>query len=375
MSNSDQQVYISYAWGGESERIANELDADLQANGITIIRDKRDLGYKGMIRDFMQQIGRGGAIVVIVSDKYLKSPNCMYELVEIAKNQNIHDRIFPIVLGDADIYNPVNRIKYIKHWEDKLKELDDAMRSISAANLDGMRDEIDSYDEIRDNISKLTFLFKDMNTLTPDMHEGSDFANLISILKKRLGDEPAQGVPALEVISEEKSETVKPAPEAGSIQAYLGEVTDRLLRDDYGELDTDRFGGLRFEKVLDRKDHYKALLMRLDEYHRFVFLNEEVLNEDRFIRLEKEIKEYCAKESGDTSSYVYTFGVILTDSVSDDVKECVYETMPAEYAFGVLPAVAMAIYSAEENDIYYAKVITESFNSDFSGKIKKYLRP
>ena len=109
MSSSDKQVYISYAWGGESERIANELDADLQANGITIIRDKRDLGFKGMIRDFMQQIGQGHAVVVIISDKYLKSPNCMYELVEIAKNKDIYSRIFPIVLGDADIYNPVNR--------------------------------------------------------------------------------------------------------------------------------------------------------------------------------------------------------------------------------------------------------------------------
>ena len=42
--DADKQVYISYAWGGESERIANELDADLKDKGISIIRDKRDLG-------------------------------------------------------------------------------------------------------------------------------------------------------------------------------------------------------------------------------------------------------------------------------------------------------------------------------------------
>jgi len=58
MSNKNQQVYISYAWGGESERIANELDSDLQANDITIIRDKRDLGYKGSIRRVSQNSGR-----------------------------------------------------------------------------------------------------------------------------------------------------------------------------------------------------------------------------------------------------------------------------------------------------------------------------
>ena len=222
MSNKGQQVYISYAWGGESERIANELDSDLQASGIAIIRDKRDLGYKGMISDFMQEIGHGHAIVVIVSDKYLKSSNCMYELVKIAKTKEIHERIFPIVLEDADIYNPVNRIKYIKHWEDKLKELDEAIRSVSAANLGGVRDEIDIYDEIRDNISKLTFLFKDMNTLTPDMHEGSDFSNLISVLKKRLGDESDSHQPVSKIVSP-KEKTAKTSNELKS-----KEEADRL---------------------------------------------------------------------------------------------------------------------------------------------------
>ena len=113
--DADKQVYISYAWGGESERIANELDADLKDKGISIIRDKRDLGFKGMIRDFMQQIGRGHAVIVVISDKYLKSPNCMFELVEITRNKDFFDRVFPIVLADADIYNPVNRIRYIKY--------------------------------------------------------------------------------------------------------------------------------------------------------------------------------------------------------------------------------------------------------------------
>ena len=183
---SNKVVYMSYAWGGESERIVNELDVDLQTKGIMVVRDKRDLGFKGMIRDFMQQIGRGHAIILVISDKYLKSPRCMFELVEIARNKDLYDRVFPIVLGDADIYNPVNRIKYIKHWEEKLKELDEAMRSISSANLQGVRDEIDSYDEIRDNISNLTFLLKDMNTLTPDMHRDNDFRTIFDAVMAKL---------------------------------------------------------------------------------------------------------------------------------------------------------------------------------------------
>jgi hypothetical protein len=54
---------------------------------------ERDLGYKGLIKDFMRQIGRGKCAIAVISDKYLKSENCMFELVEIAKNGDFYDWI------------------------------------------------------------------------------------------------------------------------------------------------------------------------------------------------------------------------------------------------------------------------------------------
>ncbi len=191
MSGYEQAVFISYAWGGEREEIVNQIDQALQKRGIKIIRDKRDLGYKGSISQFMERIGRGDCIIVVISDKYLRSPNCMYELVEIADNKDIRDRIFPIVLQDADIYDPVHRIKYIKHWEEKRAELAEAIKTLDPANLQGIREEIDLYDHIRDKISGLASALKDMNTLTPDMHQESDFNDLYNALEKRLKENPA----------------------------------------------------------------------------------------------------------------------------------------------------------------------------------------
>jgi TIR domain len=74
---SKPEVFLSYAWGGESEKIVNELDTAFKAKGIVLVRDKRDLGFKGMITDFMKRIGKGQAVVVVISDKYLESPYCM----------------------------------------------------------------------------------------------------------------------------------------------------------------------------------------------------------------------------------------------------------------------------------------------------------
>ena len=385
MSHSDKQVYISYAWGGESERIVNQLDADLQASGITMVRDKRNLGFKGMIRDFMQQIGRGHAVVVVISDKYLRSPNCMFELVEIAKNKDIYDRIFPIVLADADIYNPVQRIKYIKHWEDQLKELDAAMKLVSSANLQGMRDEIDSYDEIRDNIANLTFLLKDMNTLTPEMHENSNFAALITAIRERLGQggtEDTAGEPALEQPAPaevpkparaKKTRIAKPgrAVKTGSAGDYRKQVINRLSRDDYKELSEDRFGDLHFAAVLEKNTKY--LFNTLDEFHRVLILEEDKLDQDRFIELEKEIKQYSKGLGEQRSSYVHVICLILTDRVSDALKDMIQDTQPAKYAFAEMGSSVMVVYSTEENDIIYPRAIGENYDSKYSEKIQMYL--
>jgi len=186
MPDYEQAVFISYAWGGEREDVVNQIDQVLQTRGIKIIRDKRDLGYKGSINEFMERIGRGNCVIVVISDKYLRSPNCMFELVEIAEGKQFHDRIFPIVLGDANIYDPIKRIDYVKHWEVKRAELADAMRTLDPANLQGIRDDMDLYDRIRDEISGLTSTLKDMNTLTPDIHRDADFSQLYDAIVKRL---------------------------------------------------------------------------------------------------------------------------------------------------------------------------------------------
>lgn len=187
MGSYESGVYISYAWGDEREEIVDELDRSLQQRGIKIIRDKHVLGYKGSIREFMEQIGRGYCVIVVVSDKYLRSPNCMFELVEIAENKQFQDRIFPIVLSDAAIYDPVKRVGYVKYWEDKKTELAAAIRSVNdPANLQGSYADLDDYDRYRDEISKLINTLKNMNVLTPDMHHDSDFSALCEALEKRL---------------------------------------------------------------------------------------------------------------------------------------------------------------------------------------------
>jgi hypothetical protein len=184
-----KEIFISYTWRDEhSKPYVEQLEKTFQAKGIKIIRDTNAVGYKERFKEFMQRIGRGKWVIAIITDQYLKSPNCMFELVEIAKNGEFYQRIFPIILSDAKISKAIERIKYIQYWEEEIKELDEAMKGVNSAKLQGIREDIDLYTDIRNTIAELTNLLRDMNTLTPEIHSQSEFEDLLKAIEKHLDE-------------------------------------------------------------------------------------------------------------------------------------------------------------------------------------------
>jgi hypothetical protein len=185
-SQPEREVFISYAWNEESKKVAAELDRAFQEEGILIVQDQRDLGFRGDIRGFMEGIGRGRCVVVILSDKYLQSDNCLFELLEIAKHGDFADRVFPVVLDSARIYKPLDRIRYVQYWEEQITDFDEALKSVSSANLQGFRDEIDLYTQIRAELPRLADILKNMNALTPEAHQESGYAHVIQAVLRQL---------------------------------------------------------------------------------------------------------------------------------------------------------------------------------------------
>ncbi len=180
-------IYISYAWGSESEAIAESVEKEFRKRGLHIIRDKNDLGYKGRIRDFMEQIGRGKYVILIISNKYLRSENCMFELLQIFRNQDFYERIFPVVLDEVRIAKATDRLDLMKYWEDEVANLDKKIRELKElSNIQGVTDDLDLYTEIRNNIARLTHILKDINTLNTDLHINSDFQQLYSLVQNKV---------------------------------------------------------------------------------------------------------------------------------------------------------------------------------------------
>jgi Leucine-rich repeat (LRR) protein/GTPase SAR1 family protein len=187
-SSPADQVYLSYAWGGDSEKIANELSQAFAERGIRLVRDRDEVRYKRSIGRFMRAIGRGSAIVVVVSKKYLESKSCMFELTQIADGGRLLDRVFPVVLDDAAIDDAESLIGHVGHWEGKRNRLNEAMKTVDADNLQGIREDIDLYTKIRGTIARLMDILRDMNTLTPERHRADGFKDLIDAVIAKVAE-------------------------------------------------------------------------------------------------------------------------------------------------------------------------------------------
>jgi len=180
------EVFVSYAWNPESCAVVDRLQQALGQEGIRLIRDREEVRYRDSIHDFMRRIGQGRCVVVVISEKYLMSENCMFEMVEVAKAQALRERIFPIVLSDANIYKATGRIRYVRYWEDEIRELDEALKTVRGDNLRKLQEDLNVYAEIRRLFDGIADTLRDMNALTPDQHEGSGFEELIQRIRAQL---------------------------------------------------------------------------------------------------------------------------------------------------------------------------------------------
>lgn len=132
-------LFLSYCQ--KDSCIANIIESQLcleTNNGIRISRYNR-LPYKESFKLFMNSIQEHDFVLCIVSDSYLKSQACMYEVGEIVKNQNYVDKLLFVVLGEEDrkyytddssdlvaarVYgSETNRLVYVSYWKKEYEEL------------------------------------------------------------------------------------------------------------------------------------------------------------------------------------------------------------------------------------------------------------
>lgn len=116
-----------------TDLVENSLKSVL-GNQIRISRYERDVKYRDSFKEFMNKLSEHDLVLTIVSDSYLKSSACLYEVGEVLKDHHFKDKLHFIVLSDkdekyytfepgtkhfpigADIYSLDGRLKYYDYW-------------------------------------------------------------------------------------------------------------------------------------------------------------------------------------------------------------------------------------------------------------------
>lgn len=163
-------VFISYNWGSEST--ADEVESRLKPIA-TILRDKSSIKPWGSITEFMKRIRETDLVVVIVSDKYLKSVNCLYEVMQLLKDNSWNTHSMFLVEDSAKgIYKAIGQLEYIKYWNDEANNLELALKDLSPAQTTNQAEELKKIKLIQLNINDFIRSVSDSNN--PELSKAID---------------------------------------------------------------------------------------------------------------------------------------------------------------------------------------------------------
>lgn len=187
----DPKIFFSYAWD-QDEALVMQLYSSLKKDGFSVIKDKENMGYKGVISKFMNEIGSANYVVVAISDKYLKSKFCMYELYEIYKNSGMNRdvfgrKLFPIRieeelnLGDPDTVN-----SYVKYWKEQEESWAKRVKEDSENITEEQARQYQFIRRLVIDVSNLLSCLADINSLNLNVLKSNDFADIKDALRNAI---------------------------------------------------------------------------------------------------------------------------------------------------------------------------------------------
>jgi hypothetical protein len=156
---SSPKIFLSYSWKDKAN--AEQIDNDFKKVGITFTRDVRDAKYKTNLKEYMRGVRDHDYMLMLISDSFLRSENCMFEVMEIFKEKDFKKRILQVVLESAKVYNASDRLDYIQYWEKELKSLNNKARDSDLKNLGSTANHVRHLDIICNHIGEFLKFISD----------------------------------------------------------------------------------------------------------------------------------------------------------------------------------------------------------------------
>jgi tetratricopeptide (TPR) repeat protein len=159
------QIFISYSW--KDQDIANKIYHDLSMVGFEVIKDNHTLKYTQDISDFMTKISVADYAVVVISESYLTSANCMIEMLQLKNTNELWKKILPIVDEQLSLSSLTERARFIDYWQQRTADIKRALKDINPENIPDSIKEMRIHEEITQNIDNFITKLKNILYCSP----------------------------------------------------------------------------------------------------------------------------------------------------------------------------------------------------------------
>ncbi len=158
-------IFLSYCWADKI--YADCIDLYFRSNkeykNIVIHRDIRDVGTWKNIREYMDTVRKMDYVILLISKNYIKSFNCMSEVLSVMKDPNYEKRIFPAIV-EKSVYNIIWRVKYVKYWENNVNKLKNEIETIEKkAGIKHIMEELKKTQDILNSIDEFLSVIVKLN--------------------------------------------------------------------------------------------------------------------------------------------------------------------------------------------------------------------
>lgn len=97
-------------------------------------RDRDAIKPGESISNYIEKLTHGRYLVALVSDKYLRSPYCMFEIYKLyqacqGEKKQLLERVVPVVLPEVKIARLPDRVPYLEHWSEEAERYEALLRN------------------------------------------------------------------------------------------------------------------------------------------------------------------------------------------------------------------------------------------------------
>jgi hypothetical protein len=239
-----------------------------------VVRDVRDVEYRESIKEYMKRIRTTDFCLVLISEQFLKSRNCMYEMLEFIKDEQYVKKVLPVILNNTRITDSAARAIYVEYWQNEYRALDQKRQNLEPTNQRDILQELVVIESIQRTLPVFLTTISEMKYLVVDGDITLNICNEIAgaidpSLNPKNPLSQVQGFFVLNVPQSMihdlflwwKSNSKGYTMDIREAKIFsLDEVQEMFGNAEYGEWDSKKFAGISIQKVLDLETNKIAFL-------------------------------------------------------------------------------------------------------------------